>query len=97
LFKSTYTYHVHLPSFNEGVVRRIVEVAEEINRVPDHFADLVLAENNGYSLRVSKVMPRKGKGRGRGRDTSVTGYVRFDTDGRITSTGGFDLPITLFA
>jgi len=40
LFKSPYTYHVHLPSFNEGVVRRIVEVAEEINRVPQSFRGL---------------------------------------------------------
>ncbi len=96
MFKTPYTYHVSLPSFNEGIVRRIVEVAEKVNHVPYHFADLVLAKNNGYSLRVNKAKPHA-RGKGKGRNSGVTGYVRFNTNGRVISTGGFDLPITLFA
>ncbi len=94
VFNATSTYRVGIPhGFDPGVVRRIVGVAEEINRMPYHYADVVSVDADGYLLRVVKHKPT---GRYRPHGNEETHYIRFDKGGNVVSTGGFNLPISLF-
>jgi hypothetical protein len=94
VFKASSTYRVGIPhAFDAGVVRRIVDVAEKINQMPYHFANLVTVDADGYLLRVVKSKPTT---RYRPHGNDETYYIRFDRGGKITSTGGFNLPISLF-
>ena len=93
-FKFLSTYRVGIPhDFDTSVIKRIIEVAERINQMPYHHANLVMVGADGYFLRVVKSKPTT---RYRPRNNEEVHYVVFDRSGKITSTGDFNLPITLF-
>jgi hypothetical protein len=94
VFKVSSTYRVGIPhDFDPSVVRRIVDVAEKINQMPYHLADVIMVDADGYSLHIVKF---KLTTKYRPHGNKEFYYVRFDRSGKITSTGVFNLPITLF-
>ena len=84
--------------FNPSVVKRIINFAEEVNRMPNYTADLIAVNQNGYSLHVTR-RERSGK---RVIEHSLVLY--FDSEGRLRMDNitnkyvlkTMDLPITLF-
>jgi len=94
VFKSSGRQYVSIPhGFDVGVIKRIIEVAERINQMPYHHANLVMVGADGYFLRVVKSKPTT---RYRPHNNEETHYIVFDRSGKITSTGDFSLPISLF-
>jgi len=93
-FKVSGRQYVSIPhDFDTSVIKRIIEVAERINQMPYHHASIVMVGADGYFLRVVKSKPTT---RYRPRNNEEVHYVVFDRSGKITSTGDFNLPITLF-
>ncbi len=94
VFKVSGRQYVSIPhEFDTSVIKRIIEVAERINQMPYHHASIVMVGADGYFLRVVKSKPTT---RYRPRNNEEVHYVVFDRSGKITSTGDFNLPITLF-
>ena len=84
--------------FNPSVVKRIINFAEEVNRMPNYTADLITVDRDGYSLHVRR-MEKNGK---RTIETSLV--LHFDKEGKLRMDDvanrytlmSMDLPITLF-
>ncbi len=94
VFRVSGRQYVSIPhDFDTSVIKRIIDVAEKINQMPYHHASIVMVDADGYLLRVVKSKPTT---RYRPRNNEEVHYVRFDRGGKITSTGDFNLPITLF-
>jgi hypothetical protein len=94
VFKVSGRQYVSIPhDFDVGVIKRIVGVADRINQMPYHHANLVMVDADGYSLQIVKSRPVV-KYRPHGNKEFY--YVRFNKSGGIVSTGIFNLPITLF-
>jgi hypothetical protein len=83
--------------FDVDAVKRIVKFAEEVNKMPNHTADLITV-NDGYSLHVT----RRERSSKRVIEHSLT--LHFDVSGRLKiddvanryTLMSMDLPITLF-
>jgi len=63
--------------FNVDAIKRIVKFAEEINKMPNHTADLITVNKDGYSLHVT----RREKSGKRMIEHSLVLY--FDSEGRL--------------
>jgi len=84
--------------FNPSVVKRIINFAEEVNRMPGYTADLITVNKDGYVLHVRK-MERSGK---RAIERSLN--LNFDVSGKLKMNDvtnkyvlkAMDLPISLW-
>ncbi|MCG2881167.1 MAG: hypothetical protein L7H00_04765 [Vulcanisaeta sp.] len=93
----TYYYGITAP-FNVEAVKRIVRFAEEVNKMPNHTADLITVNKDGYVLHVRK-MERGGR---RAIERSLT--LNFDVSGKLKMNDvtnkyvlkAMDLPISLW-
>ncbi len=84
--------------FDPSVVKRIINFAEEVNKMPGYVADLVTVSKDGYTLHVTK-HEKSGK-----RMIEHVLPLHFDSEGRLRMDDvanrytlmSMDLPITLF-